>query len=280
MIHGTKLVLGTMEKNVPLSEEEQIRLYRKIGFDGFFTGWQAGKDVLATRALADETGMLYQSIHAPFVSMRHMWYPSEKTEAALSELLLCLEDCARAKVPLMIVHAFIGFHDHTPTKEGLENYRRVVSRAEELSVKIAFENTEGEEYLAALMEEFRDSPAVGFCWDTGHEMCYNRSKDMLALYGDRLFGTHINDNLGVRDPKGEITFYDDLHLLPFDGVGNFEDIAARLCRHGFTDVLTFELSRKPVVNGVCPYEDMTEEAYFSELYARASRLAELCASAK
>ena len=83
--------------------------------------------------------------------------------------------------------------------------------AKERGVKVAFENTEGEEYLEALMDNFKDDDTVGFCWDTGHEMCYNHSQDMLAKYGDRLIATHINDNLGISDYDGKITWLDDLH---------------------------------------------------------------------
>ena len=55
---------------------------------------------------------------------------------------------------------------------------------------------------------------------------------MMALYGDRLLCTHINDNLGIRNYEGRITFIDDLHLLPFDGVADWKWITERLNRHG------------------------------------------------
>ena len=50
------------------------------------------------------------------------------------------------------VHAFIGFEDHEPTAIGIKRFEKVVNSAEEKGIKIAFENTEGEEYLDALME--------------------------------------------------------------------------------------------------------------------------------
>ena len=272
-MHRTRLILGTLS-GLSYDTEAQIRLFKRLGFDGFFTNWSCDHDTAAYRALADELGMIYQSIHAPFGKMRHMWYPDEKTEDAIAELCECLGACAAYGVPIMIVHAFIGFKDHTPTAIGIENYRRVVKEAERLGVKIAFENTEGEEYLAALMDAFRDSPAVGFCWDTGHEMCYNHSKDMLSLYGGRLIATHINDNLGIRDFEGEMTYFDDFHLLPFDGVGAWENVAARLKRHGFTETLTFELNRHPREYDI--YAGMTDEEYLTHAFLRAARVAALC----
>ena len=152
-----------------------------------------------------------------------------------------------------------------------------VHEAENLGVKVAFENTEGEEYLAAVMERFKNSPAVGFCWDTGHEMCYNHSKDMLSLYGDKLIATHINDNLGICDPCGSITWFDDLHLLPFDGIADWQGIAGRLNKCGYNGILTFELNRcsKPNRHENDFYSDMSIEKYLTHAFMRACRVAAL-----
>ena len=160
--------------------------------------------------------------------MNLLWEPSEETADMLAELIECLRACAENDVPLMVAHPYIGFERHDPTPEGAARFEPVVREAQRLGVKIALENTEGQEYLATLMAHFRGEKAVGFCWDSGHEMCYNRSEDMLALYGDRLLGTHLNDNLGVRDYAGRITYLDDLHLLPFDGAADWEDNMRRL----------------------------------------------------
>jgi len=275
-MYKTRMCLGLMH-DIGLSNAEQIRLFKKVGFDGFFSGWEPGCDIAALRAAADEEGMIYQSIHAPFTKMHHLWRPCEETEEAIAELIACARDCAANAVPLMIVHPYIGFDDHQPTEIGLENYARVVREAEKLGVKIAFENTEGEVFLAALMNHFKDSPAVGFCWDTGHQMCYNPDTDMMALYGDRLFGTHINDNLGCRDYNGKIFWHDDLHLLPFDGIADWTANAAKIKHSGFTGPLTFELGRfsKPDRHENNPYSRMELIDYFTAAYMRACRVAAL-----
>ena len=199
--------------------------------------------------------MIYQSVHAPFVRMNEMWKTGEE---ATAELIDCLHACKENGVPIMVAHTFLGFNSHTPNEKGLGNFGKVVHEAENLGVKVAFENTEGEEYLAAVMERFKDSPAVGFCWDTGHEMYYNHSKDMLSLYGDKLIATHINDNLGIRDFDGNITWIDDLHLLPFDGIADWQGIADRLNKCGYDGILTFELNR-------CSKPDRLENDFYNEM---------------
>ena len=272
-----KLCLGTNEQ-FELGNAEQIRLFKKIGFDGFFTDYTTRENIAEYRKLADELGMIYQSVHAPFVRMNEMW---ETGTEATTELIDCLHACGENGVPIMVVHAFKGY-DHSPNEKGIENFGKVVDEAERIGIKVAFENTEGEEYLAAVMERFKDSPAVGFCWDTGHEMCYNRSKDMLSLYGDKLIATHLNDNLGIRDFDGNITWYDDSHLLPFDGIADWQGIADRLTKCGYDGILTFELNRysRPERFENDFYRDMPVEKYLTLAFMRACRVAALIQGAK
>jgi hypothetical protein len=120
---NARLCLGTNgQYEVPV--EEQIRLLKKIGFDGFFTGWSEDACVGEWKALADKIGIVYQSIHAPFGNAARMW--EADGNGAVDELLSCLNDCAENAIPIMIVHPFIGFESHTPTPEGIENYGKIV----------------------------------------------------------------------------------------------------------------------------------------------------------
>ena len=68
----TKLCLGTNNQS-ELSVPEQIKLFKKIGFEGFFTDYPTREDIAEYKKLADELGMIYQSVHAPFVRMNEMW---------------------------------------------------------------------------------------------------------------------------------------------------------------------------------------------------------------
>ena len=272
-----KLCLG-LGPQPGLSMQELMEMIQKTGFDGIFTMWRPGEECLKWAKQMEEMGLIYQSIHAPWGRSADMWHGTvEKAQAGADELIDCLRTCAEAEVPILVAHAFVGFKDHNPTQQGLDCFGQVVTEAEKLGVKIAFENTEGEEYLAALLNAFRGNDSVGFCWDSGHELCYNHSQDLLALYGDRLICTHLNDNLGIRDFGGEITFIDDLHLLPFDGIADWKDIAARLDKCGFQDILTFELNTvsKPGRHDNDQYRRMPVQEYLAAAYNRACRVAAL-----
>lgn len=267
----------SLNSDFGIPEEEQIKLFKEVGFDGFFSDWSEKKDITALRRVADVNGMIYQSIHAPFRHINQMWQNDGKAETVIKALCHCIDDCSENGIPVMVCHAFIGFHDHSPSDIGIENFRRVINYADIKGVKIAFENTEGEEYLAALMNKFSKCENVGFCWDTGHEMCYNHSQNMMAQYGNKIFCTHLNDNLGISNYLGNINWTDDLHLLPFDGIANWQWIADQLKKYDFTDMLTFELNRtsKPDRLENKPYEDMPIKQYITEAYKRACKVAAL-----
>jgi len=257
--------------------KQQMDMLKAAGFDGFFMGYKDNEDdIRDCAAYARKCGMIFQSLHAPFDKMHDMWHgDEEKAQIALDELKHCLDICVEENIPLLIVHAFIGFEDHTPTAAGIERFGQLVAAAEKTEVLLAFENTEGEEYLDALLKFYRHSPAVGFCWDSGHEQCYNHGQDLLKKYGDRLLGTHINDNLGIRDHEGKITWLDDLHLLPFDGIIDWADAAKRLRKCGYQGALTMEMNThsKPGRHDNDKYAAMPLEQYFAECFARLCKIA-------
>ena len=256
--------------------EKRLTLIKNAGFEAFFTAY--GSNLKEYRAAADKIGIEYLFVHAPFGSAEKFWDEGEGAEKAVSELIQCNRDCQEIGIDLVVIHAYKGFEPNAgPNQNGIENFRKVVEDAKARGIKVAFENTEGEEYLAALMNAFKDYDNVGFCWDTGHEQCYNYGKDMTALYGERLLCTHINDNLGISRYDGKTFWTDDLHLLPFDGITNWQSVADRLNACGFNGVLTFELVRrsKPNRHENDFYAKMTDEEYLAQAYVRACRVAAL-----
>ncbi len=263
--------------NQPASQ--LLPMYQEAGFDGFFSDAYAPGDETAVKlaAQAKELGLRYQSIHADFLGSADIWHGDDEQAArGMLELTDALDKCIRAEVPILVAHTYIGFEPSAgPSQRGVDRYGQVVRRAEEAGVKIAFENTEGEEYLFALMDAFRGNDAVGFCWDSGHEMCYNHSRDLLAKLGDRLIATHLNDNLGIRDFAGGITWLDDLHLLPFDGIADWDYNVSRLKKCGFDGPLTFELIKlsKPGRHDNDLYAAMDLKTYLAQVYQRACRVA-------
>ena len=237
-----KLILGTDMGFSEISTVDQIKAIKKAGWDGVFTDWCEEDGNRAFRAAVDREGLIYQSVHAPFKYCGKMWEEGEEGEAEVERQIRCLRDCAAVGVDLVVMHTIIGFDKFTPNQLGVERFGKIFEAAEKYGVTVALENTEGEIYLETLMKAFDGHPSLGFCIDTGHEMCYNDSRDIITKYGKHLVATHINDNMKVTGEK--ITWHDDSHLLPFDGLADWEGVARRLKAVGYEGPLTFELTVK------------------------------------
>ena len=269
-----KLILGTGLRGKEISRLEEIELYKRCGFDGVFTDWDDGFFEVAKK-IKDEN-LTYQSVHAPFVGCNKLWEEGEEGDKIADTLISCLRDCDKVGVHLVIMHVFIGFEYTTkPNAIGLDRFGKIFKEAEKLGAVVALENTEGEEFLDYLQTEFQNDKTVGFCIDTGHEICYNQGKDLITKYGKKLVATHLDDNLGQ---TGENIFWlDDAHLLPFDGVADWQGIANRLNSVGYDKELTFELVRnsKPGRNTHDIYAHLDLEGYVKLAYEKAQKFRSL-----
>lgn len=253
---------------------ERIKTIAEVGFDAIFCG--SGK-VSEVSSLAKEHGLFLQSVHAPFKRIDRMWKDSEEGDDVLSELCRCVDECAENSVNILVSHVWIGFVPVEPTELGAERFSRLLDHAASRGVTVALENTEGENHLEYIRDRLASHPAYGFCIDTGHEMCYNRSEDMIGKYSanGKLVATHLNDNLGITGDT--ITWLDDYHLLPFDGKADWSGIAKRINATGFDGVLTFELKKKSTP-GRCAndiYSELDCEGYLRLAHERAEKVAAL-----
>lgn len=266
-----------MGSEVP--EIEQLEIIKNAGFDGIFLDWERNNDPSPVIEKARSIGLYVQSLHAPFYGMDDIFHDEEGALAdkMINDLLGTIDSCAQHGIDLAVFHAVIGMDNHSPNETGLVRLEKVIDYAEAKNVRIAFENTEGEEYLKAILDRYGDREHIGFCIDTGHAMCYNAGSDIMGKFGKYLFSTHLNDNMGQTGE--EITFYDDSHLLPFDGIADWNKIAAELKNADFRGPFTFELvcKNRPERHVSDRYEKMSFEEYISEAYEKADKFRRLYA---
>ena len=260
-----------MEYGCPI--EQVISLLRDAGFSALSPLY--GQDISAIAEYARACNMALQSLHAPPKGMARLWQAEDGQ--LHKDMLDSLDICARFEIPILVVHGWQGMPYTFPdTPLDFTFWDIFVCHAEELGVAVAFENLEGEEYLAALMERYRSQPHVGFCWDSGHDRCYPHETDFLAAYGNRLMMTHLNDNLGITGST--CTSKDDLHLLPFDGNADWDAQLGRLKAARAQDTLNFEL--KTFSHGIATYPQWTLEQFITEAATCAQTIVQKYAAQK
>ena len=259
-----------------LSITEHIRLIAKTGWQGCTMKWDPALSDEATAAAA-RYELFFQSFHAPTHGIETIWESGDMGDAVIRRMCDCLCDCESHGIPIMVVHPHMGFDEAAfcPNETGIERLRPLVALAEEKGVRLAFENMEAIPYVHAVMEAFEGSAAVGFCLDTGHQLCYTKNYDFLACYGHKLIHTHLNDNLGQRGPHA--TMYDDLHMVMGDGVIDWHDVMQKIRRTGYRGMLMCELNAHNKWDGheMDAYWAMTPEEFYAYAYKAALRVTSL-----
>jgi len=245
-----------------------LNIIKEVGYDGVSIDWKRDYDFMPLVEEIRHHNLHIEYIHAPFYRVCELWEEdSQIADDVINELKECILFAHQIKVDKVVAHVYIGFDKHSPSSIGVKRFEEVLDFAKEYNINICFENVEGEEYLEYLTKEvYSKYDNAGFCLDTGHEMCYNRSKDQLALYGNKLLCTHINDNLGVT--KENITFLDDLHYIPGDGKLDIENLINRLNKCNYQGNVTFELKITHQFDTEIyeKYRTMGAKKYYVEVY--------------
>jgi sugar phosphate isomerase/epimerase len=254
-------------------------LLRNAGFSAVSPVWSEELPMEALAKAVDANGMAIQSLHAPHGGLTALWDSRDPMSPQIRKRVTdCIDSCARFQIPVAVVHCWQGLQ-YTFPGEPLDYsvFDAIVAHALRQNVSIAFENLEGEEYLEALMTRYRELPGIGFCWDSGHDHCYPHKTDFLEAYGHRLLMTHLNDNLGLRDPGGVPSGLDDLHFLPYDGTISWEAAISRLKHLPKQEILNFEIKKRSHSSDPRDliYDSLTPEAFFRLAGERARKIADL-----
>ena len=266
----------SLQENYALPMTQVIDLLADTGFSAVSPGWQRDDQLNEIICEARCRNLTIQSLHGPLRGMPAMWEENpEIARPILQDLLQSATDCAKYEIPVLVVHPWNGVH-YTFREDALcfDHFDVLVQHAEKAGICIAFENLEGPEYLTALLDRYAGNPAVGFCWDSGHERCYTPGWEFLSRYGNRLVMTHLNDNLGITDPDGNLQGTDDLHLLPYDGNTDWDAAICRLKAANCQKILNFELKIRPKGDR-CKldlYSKMPLQEYLQLAYERASQV--------
>ncbi len=268
-LYGTNIIGG-----FGIGGEEQLDIIAETGFSAFFTGWNREKPNEPSR-LAEagaRAGLIYEAVHAPFGRMNSMWVEGIEGDDWRDMLIECVDKTAEAGALIMVTHATVAATAPEPSEVGYARFRALAERAAARGIKIALENLEIPEHLEYLFLRLGDLDNVGFCWDTGHNLCYTPDVDMMELYGQRLICLHINDNNGMRTP-GVVTWHDDSHFMPFDGRVDWQGVADRLNKANWRGIMTQEMSRgKECCDRVARYSEMTYREYLADTLERLERI--------
>lgn len=255
--HGDSRVFRDME--------EVLRTLSRIGYDTLDLSltaldhpelvlngedWERKVDELGESAA--RWGISFYQSHIPYIEgcspLRDPAFADPAYEEFFKEMMRrAYVASSRLGVKWTAVHPLTFPQYNYENQASLEGNHRFfdafVELGDKLGVGTAFENmpsTLSSQYcqhydqLIELADSYHD-PLVGICWDVGHaNLCGLQQGRAIRTIGKRLKILHINDNFG--DGK-------DLHLLPYIGRVDWEDVMSALADIGFDGPLNYEAGK-------------------------------------
>ena len=194
------------------------------------------------RAVFESAGLLIHQAHGPWR------IPQDATEADRLErfaaMSKAIRGCAYLGTDKMVLHPLMPYGVHSgenPAEQYKINFdfmSALCDVAAGFGITLCFENMPFPQmpiYSAVHVADFarainRDNFKV--CLDTGHCIrCGESLGDAVRYIGkDLLVATHVHDNAGDQDS----------HLLPGEGIGDFEELGRALAEIGYAGVFSFE----------------------------------------
>ena len=124
---------------------EGLQLLKNAGFTCFTTGRYKREDVKALREKADELGLFFDSIHAPFLFpdayCNDVWKENnEKGDRMYASYIETINSAGEFGVPYVVIHYMGSLSIPKMNDMGFKRFDDLVELAKEKNVTIAFEN--------------------------------------------------------------------------------------------------------------------------------------------
>ena len=161
-------------------------------------------------------GLKLSSLHMRYsdTDLKHFFYDDKIGDKLEKTIKKDLKLAKKYGFTCVVVHL-----KEEVTEVGLNRLKRILTLCEKLDVPIAIENID---YLAVFKEVFEkiDNKYLRFCYDSGHNHCFDSYYDYFENYGDKLICLHLHDNDGS----------DDQHTLNKLGDIDWKEIAKKLAK--------------------------------------------------
>jgi len=247
---------------------ETLELIKAAGFDSFFSGTYVNKHAMpeALRKKADELGLEYEFIHAPFSGINNMWLSGMDYLGIFNGMKTAVDYAAKVGVSTVIIHVSSGWNAPAINDLGLARFDALVEHAIKKGIILAFENLRKVGNLSYFTDRYEKIDNVRYCYDCGHRYCYTPTIEWMDIFRDKLVVTHLHDNFGLPADMSD----GDYHLLPFDGSFDYARMMRKFDEYNYAGALTLEVGNNKEL-----YSKITPEEFVREAYARVKKISEM-----
>lgn len=246
-----------VKRSDPDTCDEAIKLLFEKGINNVFLWWgDETKANLKKVKLCKKLGIQIEFAHLEFKNINNIWQEHKAGDELVKYYKKQIKLLKKCKIQIAILH--VSSSDNPPpySQLGLERFKQLVRFAEKCKVTIALENTRKKKYLAYVWDNVK-SPNLKICYDVGHDNCFKDGAFDFRKYKNQIVAVHMHDNHGESDE----------HLVPFDGSVDWQNIAGKLIKAGYSGSVTLEVRDKKT--------DGSESEFLDKAIERAQRLKEI-----
>ncbi len=245
-----------------LPMKEKLKLIRDTGFNSVMIWWgdefiDIDGDKYHHPDLVRFYDLYLENFHLPFEKINSIWEDNINGIDVKEMIIKSIKDASTYEVPTVVLHLSEGSNPPPINKIGLKRLYEIIDFAEKYNVNVALENLRKPERLLDVFKEI-NSDKLCFCYDSGHDNCYNGNIDILNDLGHKLVALHLHDNDGT----------DDLHRIPGEGVIDWNLVLEKLRRINFNGIFSLEVSQ--AYPHPKPYE--TPERFLKKAYDSVKKL--------
>lgn len=257
-----KIAVCVQDDNKNVSPKETIDAINKAGFKDVFVQYYHRKnlefDELEQIDYCKSLGLNIIFCHLGYDSINEIWIEGDYGEQVTDGYIKDLEIMKNKGIDMVVMH--LTTHVEVPmyNELGLDRIRRIIKRAEELDMKVAFENTRKKDYLEYVLTNIK-SDNIGVCFDAGHNHLYFNNTFNFEFFKNKIFAVHLHDNNQTVDQ----------HLLPFDGTLDWDYVMKNLREVNYNGPMTLELCYRK------EYLKQSVEEFYEEGFSRGKKLEEI-----
>lgn len=255
------LAIVISNKNKNITPIETINTVKEAGFENVFIqwynkNWEISQEKQLEYIKKQNLNVVFA--HLGYQYINDIWEDGDSGDKLVDSYINDLDICKKNNISMVIMHLASKFTPKPFNEKGLNRIRKIVEYAEKLNIKIAFENTKQLDYLEKVLDNIKNEN-VGLCYDSGHCHAFSDDKFNYDKFKNRIFAVHLHDN----DKS------DDLHLLPFDGTIDWENIIEKLKDCNYEGPITIETTYRN------NYLKKTPIEFYKDAYDAAKKISDM-----
>ncbi len=204
--------------------------------------------------IAKKLGLKLSSLHSSYVKseLKYFFKDSKIGDKIENQLKKEVKIAKKYGFTCLVVHL-----NGKPNIIGIHRLNRILKVCEKYDLPLAIENIDAPETFNYVFENINNK-YLCFCYDSGHNHVFERKRNHLKEFGNKLVAIHLSDNNGTCDQ----------HTLNQFGSINWKKVAQQL-KQANTVSLDYEimLNRNPI--------NLSEEEALQKCYENACKLEKL-----